>query len=73
MQKDAIGGSVRYPLWQNKRGEVGIMTRKSKNSTRLGTRSLHLMILPSLILLIIYRYLPMIGIVIAFQDFNIGL
>ena len=49
------------------------MTRKSKNSTRLGTRSLHLMILPSLILLIIYRYLPMIGIVIAFQDFNIGL
>ncbi len=48
--------------------------RRGKNSsTRLGTRSLHLMLLPSLVLLLIYSYLPMIGIVIAFQDYNVGL
>jgi len=31
------------------------------------------MLVPALIILFIYNYLPMIGIVIAFQDFNVGL
>lgn len=31
--------------------------------------SLHVMMLPALIILLIYAYLPMVGIVIAFQDF----
>ncbi|MCM8900064.1 ABC transporter permease subunit [Caldicoprobacter algeriensis] len=39
----------------------------------MDTRSLHLMLVPALIILFIYSYLPMIGIVIAFQDFNVGL
>lgn len=30
---------------------------------------LHVMLLPAIILLIIFAYLPMVGIVIAFQDF----
>lgn len=47
--------------------------RKKGNNLRMSTRSLHFMMLPALIILFIYNYLPMIGIVIAFQDFNIGL
>lgn len=31
--------------------------------------SLHLMLLPAMILLIVFSYIPMVGIVIAFQDF----
>lgn len=34
---------------------------------------LHLMLLPSLVLLLMFSYLPMAGIVIAFQKFNPGL
>ena len=30
---------------------------------------LHLMLLPAIVLLLIFAYLPMVGIVIAFQDF----
>lgn len=49
-------------------------SRYSKgNDLRVGTRSLHLMLVPGLIILFIYSYLPMVGIVIAFQDFNVGL
>jgi putative aldouronate transport system permease protein len=33
-------------------------------------RSLHIMMVPSIILAIIFCYIPMIGIVIAFQDYN---
>lgn len=47
--------------------------RKKGNNLRMSTRSLHFMMLPALIILFIYNYLPMIGIVIAFQDFNVGL
>lgn len=57
--------------------EVSAATRKRRsnrgNSLRMDTRSLHLMLVPALIILFIYNYLPMIGIVIAFQDFNVGL
>lgn len=43
----------------------------SSKPTRMSTSSLHLMILPAVILLLIYRYLPMIGLVMAFEDFEI--
>jgi len=33
----------------------------------------HLMLLPGMILLVIFHFIPMFGVVIAFQDFNIGL
>lgn len=33
----------------------------------------HLMLLPGIILLIIFHIIPMFGVIIAFQDFNIGL
>lgn len=39
-------------------------------SRRTQTRPLHLMILPGLVLTLIYKYGPMFGIVIAFQNFN---
>lgn len=35
-------------------------------------RSLHLMMLPGLICLILFAYVPMYGIVIAFQDYQLG-
>ncbi|HHY82990.1 MAG TPA: sugar ABC transporter permease [Clostridiales bacterium] len=47
--------------------------RRKGNNIRMSTRSLHLMLLPGLIILLIYNYLPMGGIVIAFQNYNIGL
>lgn len=52
-------------------GKTNIKKFKTENN-RIGTKSLHLMMVPGLILLFIYAYLPMIGLVIAFQDFNIG-
>ena len=56
-------------------GSAATRKRRSNrgNSLRMDTRSLHLMLVPALIILFIYNYLPMIGIVIAFQDFNVGL
>lgn len=50
-----------------------IKKNKKKNSNREETLSLHLMILPVVILLFIYSYLPMAGLVMAFQDFDITL
>ncbi len=43
----------------------------SNKPTRMGNSTLHWMILPAVILLIIYKYLPMVGLVMAFQDFEI--
>lgn len=45
---------------------------KQKKSLRTIMRSewpLHVMLLPAIVLLIIFAYLPMVGIIIAFQDF----
>ena len=36
-----------------------------------GYLEVYLMLLPGLLLLLIFRYLPMGGLIIAFQDFNI--
>ncbi|MCL2362823.1 MAG: ABC transporter permease subunit [Defluviitaleaceae bacterium] len=46
--------------------------RRRKSTTYgMSTIPLHLMLLPAVILLFIYRYLPMGGLVIAFQNFDI--
>lgn len=46
--------------------------RQSKKSV-LSTRTLHLMLIPSIIIVFIYGYLPMFGAIIAFQDFDVGI
>jgi putative aldouronate transport system permease protein len=40
-------------------------------ANRMNTFPLHIMLIPTVILLFIYQYLPMVGTVIAFQDFDI--
>jgi putative aldouronate transport system permease protein len=45
--------------------------KRKKGASRLSTLPLHLMLLPSVIILFIYSYLPMIGVYIAFLDFDI--
>jgi putative aldouronate transport system permease protein len=57
---------------QTQKAQQAFSTKKKKTGSRLGTGALHLMLLPAVILLIIYAYLPMVGLVIAFQDFDIG-
>ena len=44
-----------------------------KNKPFVSARPLHLMLLPAVILLIVYNYVPMAGIVMAFQRFDIFL
>ena len=41
-----------------------------KSKRRLKNWSLHLMLLPALILLLVYNYIPLVGNVMAFQKFN---
>jgi len=45
--------------------------RKKSTTYGLSTVPLHLMLLPAVIILFIYRYLPMGGLIIAFQDFDL--
>lgn len=40
-------------------------------STRNGFRQLYFILFPALVMLVIFKYIPILGIVIAFQDFNI--
>ena len=42
-----------------------------KQMKREGYIELYLMMIPVLVILIIFKYIPMNGILIAFQDFNI--
>lgn len=44
-----------------------------RNGLRISTKPLHLMLLPGVILVFIYSYLPMAGIIMAFQKFDIYL
>ncbi|MFW5777440.1 MAG: ABC transporter permease [Spirochaetota bacterium] len=44
-----------------------------KNKPFVSARPLHLMLLPAVVLLIVYNYVPMAGIVMAFQRFDIFL
>jgi putative aldouronate transport system permease protein len=44
--------------------------RRRKRQLRIKTWPLHVLLLPSVILLLVYSYLPIAGVVIAFQDFK---
>lgn len=48
-------------------------THRKKYLNRPSSLPLHLMLLPGVILVFIYAYLPMAGVIMAFQDFNIYL
>ena len=43
---------------------------RRKSRRRQNTLPLHLMLLPAVILTLIFKYGPMFGVVIAFQDFT---
>lgn len=45
-------------------------SRKKAAALRLSTKWLHIMLIPAFVLVFIYHYLPMFGIVIAFQDYD---
>ena len=50
------------------------MKRKRSSTTYgMSTMPLHLMLLPVVLVLFVYNYIPMAGLVIAFQKFNIAL
>ncbi|MFW6313500.1 MAG: ABC transporter permease [Spirochaetota bacterium] len=46
---------------------------KKRSSMRLSTTPLHIMLIPTVILLFVYQYLPIMGNVIAFQRFDLFL
>ena len=50
--------------------ELIALKKKGKRNLRLNTTPLHIMLLPAVLLTLIYAYSPMLGIVIAFQDFS---
>lgn len=45
--------------------------KKQATFRREGYGELYIILLPSLLLLVIFKYIPMAGILIAFRDFNI--
>ena len=47
------------------------MSRRKVN--RQDTRPLHIMLIPAVVVLLVYQYLPIAGNVIAFQKFDIYL
>ncbi|MBP3039198.1 sugar ABC transporter permease [Bacillaceae bacterium Marseille-Q3522] len=50
--------------------EIALENNSRRKTSLYSRKSLHLMILPGLIILIIFQYLPMFGFVMAFQDFK---
>jgi putative aldouronate transport system permease protein len=48
-------------------------SRFKPKANRMNTFPLHIMLIPTVVVLFIYQYLPMAGIVVAFQDFDIFL
>ena len=46
------------------------MTKLARRQRRLRELPLHLMLIPGLVLVLIYHYIPMFGIVMAFQNFK---
>jgi putative aldouronate transport system permease protein len=52
-------------------GKLSVRPRRSKNrQLRIKTWPLHVLLLPSVILLLIYSYLPIGGIIMAFEDYK---
>lgn len=53
---------------------VTIASRKRRNhGCSLKTTWLHVMLLPAVIVVFIYNYIPMVGAIIAFEDYQIGM
>lgn len=48
-----------------------LFKKKKRSSSRLGEGVLHLMLLPATLFLIVFHYIPIYGIVIAFQRYDI--
>ena len=48
------------------------MIRSPRAQKRLRELPLHLMLIPGLMLILIFHYVPMFGIVMAFQNFKMG-
>lgn len=48
---------------------IGFNLKKGRKSNKISETPLHLMLLPAVIILFVYDYLPMAGLVIAFQKF----
>ena len=46
------------------------MRKENRNLKQANSRTYHLMLLPAVILVIIFNYGPMAGLVMAFQDFS---
>jgi putative aldouronate transport system permease protein len=58
-------------LEQQKARVVGTKARRERWKLFRGNIDLYLMLIPGLIFLLLFKYTPMYGIIIAFQDFNI--
>lgn len=63
--------SMDQMITRNKKA-LFVLGRRRKNSGRVGTGVLHLLLLPSVVLLLVYSYMPMVGLIIAFKDFQLG-
>lgn len=57
--------NIKYGLGEN------ISHKKRKSSDFLRNLDLYLLMIPGLVFLILFKYTPMYGILIAFQDFNV--
>lgn len=52
--------------------KIPFINSKSKKNDRNQTGILHLMMLPCVILLVVYSYIPMVGILMAFEKFDLN-
>ena len=60
-------------LHQRHRAVTPVRASKRKTrGVRVPVTALHLMLLPAALVIFIYNYLPMLGIVIAFQEYDVG-
>jgi putative aldouronate transport system permease protein len=57
-------------LINNTQLEAPVMIKKRRGKSFRSTLPLHLMVWPSLLFLIVFNYVPMLGIVMAFQDYK---
>lgn len=66
MTSNTIPGTTRLP---KRRNPLCGRSSKKVNKNRISQLPLYLMVLPAIIIVFIYSYIPMAGIIIAFQDF----
>lgn len=61
VRKEDVAGSL----------ELIALKKKGKRNLRLNTAPLHIMLFPAVIMTLIYSYGPMLGVIIAFQNFDV--